>query len=68
MGDPDDERDVKSVMLEDDDGNPVVIEQQNVGFGREVGSGEFPHPDTPPKNPGRAADEQEELDGDSTSG
>jgi hypothetical protein len=61
---PDDERDVRSVVLEDEDGNPVVIEQQNVGLGREVGAGEFPDPDEPPTDPGEAAAEGEALDAD----
>jgi hypothetical protein len=60
--DDDDERDVRTVELEDDDGNPVVIEQQNVGFGQEVGSGEFPDADTPPKGAGEAAAEEAALD------
>jgi hypothetical protein len=54
--------DVRSVPIEDEDGNEVVIEQQNVGPGNEVGQGEFPDPDTPPKDPGVAAAEQEALD------
>lgn len=58
----DDDPDVRSVPLEDDDGNEVVIEQQNVGPGNQVGQGEFPDPDTPPKDPGRAAAEQAEID------
>jgi hypothetical protein len=62
MARPEDERDVRSVTLEDDEGNPVVIEQQNVGYGREVGGGEFPDADTPPKSEGQAAAEQAALD------
>jgi hypothetical protein len=62
MARPDDERDVRSVTLEDDEGNPVVIEQQNVGLGRQVGGGEFADPDTPPKSEAQAAAEQAALD------
>jgi hypothetical protein len=51
-----------TVPLEDEDGNEVVICQQNVGPGNEVGQGEFPHPATPPKDPADAAREQESLD------
>ena len=53
--------DVRSVELEDDEGNPVVIAQQNAGPGNQVGGGEFKAP-TPPKDPGQAADEQAGLD------
>ena len=53
--------DVRSVELEDDDGNPVVIAQQNAGPGNQIGGGEFKAP-TPPKDPGQAADEQADLD------
>jgi hypothetical protein len=60
---PDDDPDVRSVPLEDEDGNTVVIEQQNVGPGNQVGQGEHPDPDTPPKDPGDAADEAASLDG-----
>ena len=54
--------DVLSVPIEDEDGNEVVIEQQNAGPGNQVGQGEFPDPDTPPKDPGEAADEQAAVD------
>ena len=53
--------DVRSVELEDDDGNPVVIAQQNAGPGNQVGGGEFKSP-PPPKDPGEAAKEQADLD------
>jgi hypothetical protein len=52
--------DVRSVELEDDDGNPVVIAQQNAGPGNQVGDGEFKDP-PPPKDPGEAAEEQGRL-------
>jgi hypothetical protein len=51
---------VRSVELEDDDGNPVVIAQQNVGPGNQVGEGEFKEPQAP-KDPGEAAEEQSRL-------
>ena len=52
--------DVRTVELEDDEGNPVVIAQQNVGPGNQVGEGEFKEP-KPPKDPGAAAEEQSQL-------
>jgi hypothetical protein len=52
--------DVRTVELEDEDGNPVVIAQQNAGPGNQVGDGEFKPPE-PPKDPGEAAEEQAEL-------
>jgi hypothetical protein len=52
--------DVKTVELEDEDGNPVVIAQQNVGPGNQVGEGEF-KAEQPPKDPGEAAEEQADL-------
>jgi hypothetical protein len=54
------ETDVRSVELEDDEGNPVVIAQQNAGPGNQVGEGEFKEP-PPPKNAGVAAEEQSRL-------
>jgi hypothetical protein len=57
-----DERDVCTTELEDEDGNIVVICQQNVGLGNEVGDGEYPDPNAPPKDPGEAAREQAALD------
>ena len=52
--------DVRTVELEDDDGNPVVIAQQNVGPGNQVGEGEFKDKKAP-KDPGEAAEEQSRL-------
>ncbi|MEO8693714.1 MAG: hypothetical protein ABI658_09370 [Acidimicrobiales bacterium] len=52
--------DVRSVELEDEDGNPVVIAQQNAGPGNQVGEGEFKQPHAP-KDPGEAAQEQADL-------
>jgi hypothetical protein len=40
-----------STELEDENGEPYVIQQQNVGPGRELGGGEWPDPDTPPRPP-----------------
>lgn len=54
--------DVHTVELEGEDGEAVVLSQQNVGHERSVGQGEFPDPDTPPKSPSAAAAEQEALD------
>src|SRR5947209_8369016 len=45
---PSDVKMYTSELLEDDDGNMYVIQQQNVGPGVEVGSGEWPDPHTPP--------------------
>jgi hypothetical protein len=57
----DEPTDVRSVELEDEEGNPVVIAQQNVGPGNQVGGGEFKAP-PPPKDPGEAATEQAAVD------
>jgi hypothetical protein len=51
-----------TVPLEDEDGNVVVICQENVGADNEVGQGEYPDPTTAPKDPGQAAAEQRLLD------
>jgi hypothetical protein len=40
-----------STELEDEDGEPYVIQQQNVGPDRELGGGEWPDPETPPQSP-----------------
>ena len=44
-----------STELEDANGEPYVIEQQNVGPGSELGGGEWPDPDTPPQPPAPGA-------------
>jgi len=44
-----------STELEDDDGEPYVVQQQNVGPGNELGGGEWPDPDTPPRAPAPGA-------------
>jgi hypothetical protein len=44
-----------SVPLETDDGT-IVVQQQNVGAGREEGGGEWPDPHTPPRGPAPGAD------------
>jgi len=50
--DPDDiELAVRSEPVEDDDGNEVVIAQQNMGVEGSIGGGEFPSKDTPPRGP-----------------
>jgi len=46
-----DETEVTSVPLEDEDGNEYVIAQQNVEHGDTGGSGEWPHPASPPRGP-----------------
>lgn len=43
--------------LEDDDGRTRRIEQSNVGPDNELGSGEFPDPDTPPTGPSIGVDD-----------
>jgi hypothetical protein len=64
--DPDAEHDprVSTVPLDTDDGDQVVIEQQNVGPGRQVGAGEFKEDEDTSfhKSPEAAAAEQERLD------
>jgi hypothetical protein len=49
--DPDADRSVCSVELEDEDGNPYRICQEPVGAQRTIGGGEFPDPDAPPQAP-----------------
>ena len=63
MPDPNepDELDTTSIELEDEDGNPIRIAQQNAGPGNQVGQGEF-KPVTDPKDPGEADAEQEYVD------
>ena len=56
---------VRSVPLDTEDGDQVVIEQQNVGPGSQVGGGEFKNTDDQ-KSPDEAAVEQEQLDADRT--
>jgi hypothetical protein len=43
--------DPASVPLDVDEGADVVIEQENIGKGEELGGGEFPDPGTPPRDP-----------------
>jgi len=50
--DPEDiELAVRSEPLEDEDGNEVVIAQQNLGVEGSIGGGEFPSRHEPPKDP-----------------
>jgi hypothetical protein len=50
--DPDDiELAVRSEPLEDEDGNEVIVAQQNMGVEGSIGQGEFPSRHTPPKGP-----------------
>jgi len=58
---PDDERAVRSVPLDTEDGGQVVIEQENVGRQRMVGGGEFADPHAP-ITPEEADRRQRELD------
>ncbi len=55
---------VSSVPLTTEGGSEVVIAQQNVGPGNQVGAGEFKPSDetSSHKSPGTAAEEQEELE------
>jgi hypothetical protein len=52
---------VRSIPLETEDGETVVIEQQNAGPGNQVGGGEYKNA-TGPKSVQQAADEQDALD------
>ena len=56
-----DEKAVRSEPLDTEDGGTVVIEQQNVGPGNQVGGGEFKNV-ADEKTPDDAAVEQEQLD------
>lgn len=62
--DSDAERAVSSVPLKTEDGDTVVIAQQNVGPGQQVGAGEFKRDEeaSSHKSPERAAEEQDRLD------
>jgi len=55
---------VSTVPLETEDGDEVVIQQQNVGPGNQVGAGEFKrsHDTADQRDPSEAAREQERLD------
>ena len=44
-----------TVPLETEDGEPRVIQQQNVGPDNELGGGEWPDPETPPRSPAPGA-------------
>lgn len=56
-----DEKAVRSVPLDTEDGGTVVIEQQNVGPDNQVGGGEFKNADEQ-KSSGEAASEQDQLE------
>ncbi len=62
--DSDAERSVSSIPLETEDGDTVVIAQQNAGPGQQVGAGEFKRDEeaSSHKSPEQAAGEQERLD------
>jgi len=55
---------VSTVPLETEDGDEVVIQQQNVGPGNQVGAGEFKRSEdtADQRDPSDAATEQERLD------
>ncbi len=55
---------VSTVPLDTEDGDEVVIQQQNAGPGNQVGAGEFKPSDETSyrKDPGVAAAEQERLE------
>ncbi len=59
-----DERAVSTVPLDTEDGGTVVLRQQNVGHGSQVGAGEFKEPGTESvrKTPEEAAAEERRLD------
>lgn len=64
MSDPhdnEDEKAVRSIPLDTEDGGTVVIEQQNVGPDNQLGGGEFKNADRQ-KSSGEAAQEQEQLE------
>ena len=41
----------QSTVLEDEEGEPYVVDQQNAGPESEAGGGEWPDPDEPPQSP-----------------
>jgi hypothetical protein len=55
---------VSTVPLTTEDGDEVVIQQQNVGPGNQVGAGEFKQSDETAfhRDPEQAADEQRRLE------
>ena len=57
---------VSTVPLETEDGDEVVIQQQNVGPGNQVGAGEFKRSEETAvqRDPSQAAQEQERLEED----
>jgi hypothetical protein len=55
----DEDKSVETVPLDLDEGEDVVIRQENVGEDNMRGGGEWPDPDTPPSDaaPGSLADD-----------
>ena len=49
------EETVQSTVLEDEEGDPYVVDQQNTGAESEAGGGEWPDPDRPPESPAPGA-------------
>jgi len=46
---------VQSTVLDDEEGEPYVVDQQNAGPEAELGSGEWPETDAPPVAPAPGA-------------
>ena len=46
----DEDKSVESVPLDLDEGDDVVLKQENVGEDNMLGGGEWPDPDTPPSD------------------
>jgi hypothetical protein len=51
--DPEDplEDEIHSTVLEDEEGKPYIVDQENAGPEAELGGGEWPDPDEPPRSP-----------------
>ena len=52
------EDEVHSAVLEDEEGHPYTVDQENVGPESEAGSGEWPDPHTPPTAPAPGSAEE----------
>ena len=48
-----------TVPLEDEEGRPYVVQQQNVGRENMEGGGEWPDPETPARSPAPGAQEDD---------
>ncbi|MDQ4098138.1 MAG: hypothetical protein M3144_09755 [Actinomycetota bacterium] len=49
---------VQSRVLENEEGDPYVVDQQNSGPESELGSGEWPETDAPPQPPAPGSTEE----------